>query len=155
MMSGIALFFGNMGAVVAQIPLRLAIEHFTWRETVLGSAAIVFLFGILSWLLVRDDPAEKGYQSYAPPALTSYVKATLGSAFRSMGSVFSYSNTWLILIAQGGLAGTILTFTGLWGAPYLRARYGLVPRDAASIATVMLVAFAIGCPVWLHRGIGR
>jgi MFS family permease len=52
------------------------------------------------------------------------------------------------MLAQGGLAGTILTFTGLWGAPFLKARYGLVPRDAASIATVMLVAFAAGCPIF-------
>src|SRR5580658_8784273 len=47
-MSGIALFFGNMGAVVAQIPLRLAIENFTWRQTVIGSAVIVFLLGAVA-----------------------------------------------------------------------------------------------------------
>ena len=148
MMSGIALFFGNMGAVFAQVPLRVAIENFTWRETVLGSAGIVFLLGILAWLLVRDDPSEKGYQSYAPPSLQGRQKTTLAGAFRSMGSVFSYKNTWLIMLAQGGLAGSILTYTGLWGAPFLRARYGLTPREAASIATVMLVAFAVGCPVF-------
>jgi sugar phosphate permease len=147
-MSGIALLFGNMGAVVAQIPLRLAIEHFTWRETVIGSAVIVFLLGVLAWLLVRDDPSEKGYKSYASAALTTRQKTTLAGAFKSMGSVFSYTNTWLILIAQGGLAGTILSYTGLWGAPFAKARYGLAPRDAASIATVMLVAFAAGCPVF-------
>jgi len=147
-MSGIALFFGNMGAVVAQIPLRLAIEHFTWRETVIGSAVIVFALGLLAWLVVRDDPTEKGYKSYASAGLTTRQKTTLAGAFKSMGSVFSYQNTWLIMLAQGGLAGTILTFTGLWGAPFLKARYGLVPRDAASIATVMLVAFAAGCPIF-------
>ena len=157
MMSGVALFFGNLGAVVAQIPLRVAIENFTWRETILGSASIVFVFGVLCWLIVRDDPAEKGYRSYAPPALQTSQKTTLAGAFRSMGSVFSYSNTWLILIAQGGLAGTILTYTGLWGAPFLKARYGLSPREAASIATVMLLAFAAGCPVFgaLSDKIGR
>jgi MFS family permease len=74
-----------------------------------------------------------------------------------MGSVFSYKNTWLILVAQGGLAGTILTYTGLWGAPFLKARYGLTPRESASIATVMLLAFAAGCPVFgaLSDKIGR
>lgn len=157
MMSGIGLFFGNMGAVVAQIPLRIAIESFTWRETVLGSAVIVALLGVLAWILVRDDPSEKGYQSYAPPSLKDKEKASLVGAFRSMGSVFSYPNTWLILIAQGGLAGTILTYTGLWGAPFMKARYGLTPREAASIATVMLVAFAFGCPVFgtISDKIGR
>src|SRR5580704_18201886 len=78
-MSGIALLFGNMGAVVAQIPLRLAIEHFTWRETVLGSAGIVFMLGLLAWLVVRDDPSEKGYKSYASAALTTRQTTTLAS----------------------------------------------------------------------------
>lgn len=155
MMSGIGLFFGNMGAVLAQIPLRAAIERFTWRETVMGSAAAVFLLGVLAWLVVRNDPSEKGYASYAPPSLKE--KSSLAGAFRSLGSVFSYKNTWLILLAQGGLAGTILTYTGLWGAPFLRARYGLTPREAASISTVMLVAFAAGCPIFgaISDRIGR
>ena len=155
MMSGIALFFGNTGSVVAQIPLRAAIESFSWRQTVLGLAAIVFLFGFLSWLIVRDDPNEMGYRSYAPSSLQA--KTTLAAAFRSVGGVFSNRNIWLILAAQGGLAGSILTYTGLWGAPFMKVRYGLNPREAAGIATVMLVAFAFGCPFFgaLSDWIGR
>jgi MFS family permease len=155
MMSGIALFFGNMGAVIAQIPLRAAIESFSWRQVVLGLAAIVFLFGFLSWLIVRDDPSDVGYRSYAPPSLKE--KTTLATAIRSVGGVFSNRNILLIFAAQGGLAGSILAYTGLWGAPFLKARYGLSPREAAGIATVMLVAFAFGCPFFgaLSDWIGR
>ena len=146
MISGFGLFVGNMGAVFATVPLRAAIEHFTWRETILGSAAIVLLLGILSWIIVRDDPSERGYQSYAPVSLQKRV--TMGAAFGSLGSVFSFKNTWTILIAQGGLAGTILTFSGLWGVPFIRARFGLTPKEAASIVQIMLLAFSFGCPVF-------
>src|ERR671928_102043 len=31
MLSGLGLFFGNVGALVAQVPLRLMIERFGWR----------------------------------------------------------------------------------------------------------------------------
>lgn len=66
MVSGLGLFFGNLGAVFAQVPLRLAVEYFTWCQTIVGSAAIMIALGMLAWVTVRDDPSEKGFQSHAP-----------------------------------------------------------------------------------------
>ena len=148
MISGLGLFAGNLGAVFAQVPLRLAVEHFTWRETILGSAAGVLGLGLLAWVLVRDDPGEKGFHSHAPAQLQRYEKASIAGAFQALGSVFSYKNAWLILIAQGGMVGSIMTFTWLWGAPFLKARYGLEPRNAATICTVMIVFWAVASPVF-------
>src|SRR5580698_11653720 len=68
MVSGLGLFFGNLGALFAQVPLRLAMEYFGWRGTALGSAGIILGIGILAWIIVRDDPNQKGLKSYAPPA---------------------------------------------------------------------------------------
>ena len=148
MVSGLGLFFGNVGAVFAQVPLRLAVEHFTWRETILGSAAITLLLGALAWVTVRDDPAEKGFLSYAPDQLQRHEKASITGAFKALGSVFSYKNPWLILVAQGGMVGSIMTFTGLWGAPFLKARFGLQPKAAATICSVMIVFWAVASPLF-------
>jgi MFS family permease len=40
-LTGIGLFMGNMGALVAQVPLRLLVEHSGWRAVAMGSAAVV------------------------------------------------------------------------------------------------------------------
>jgi sugar phosphate permease len=157
LVSGLGLFFGNLGAVFAQVPLRLAVEHFTWRETIFGSAFVMIGLGVLAWVLVRDDPKERGYRSHAPDRLQKHEKASLAGAFGALGSVFSYKNPWLILIAQGGMVGSIMTFTGLWGAPYLKQRFGLLPKDAATICSVMIIFWAVASPMFgaLSDKIGR
>jgi len=147
-MSGLGLFFGNLGALFAQVPLRLGVEYFGWRGTALASSAMILGIGILAWLVVRDDPSEKGLESYASSALRQHEKATLASIWEGMRGVFVFRNTWLILIAQGGMVGPIMTFTGLWGAPFLKARFGLDPKAAATISSVMIICWAVASPVF-------
>lgn len=146
--SGLGLLFGNLGALFAQVPLRLAVEYFGWRGTALGSAGIILGIGILAWIVVRDDPGQKGLESYAPPALQVHDKTTLSGIWNSVRSVFSFRNTWLLLVAQGGMVGPIMTFTGLWGAPYLRARFGLEPKAGATICSIMIVCWAAASPIF-------
>jgi sugar phosphate permease len=146
--SGLGLLFGNLGALFAQVPLRLAVEYFGWRGTALGSAAVILGIGLLAWIVVRDDPSQKNLESYAPSALRIHDKATLSGILKGLRSVFLFRNTWLILVAQGGMVGPIMTFTGLWGAPYLRARFGLEPRAAATICSVMIICWAAASPVF-------
>src|SRR5580704_7143786 len=61
MLSGLGLFFGNVGALLAQLPLRLGINEFGWRPVVIASAAVILLVGVLAMWLVTNDPAEKGF----------------------------------------------------------------------------------------------
>ena len=147
-LSGLALFFGNLGALFAQVPLRLGVEYFGWRGTALASAAIILCVGLLAWIIVRDDPTEKGLASYAPPALRKHDKTSAGGILKALKGVFSVKNSWLILILQGGLGGPIMTFTGLWGAPFLKARFGLEPKAAATICSVMIICWAVACPLF-------
>jgi sugar phosphate permease len=150
MMSGLGLFMGNMGALVAQVPLRLLVEHFGWRAVIIGSAVVVLLIAALAWTFVRNDPREDGYESYAPPVLQSTEHLSVWTLFKGFRQVFAYRNTWLIFVAQGGFVGSILAFTGLWGPPYLRARFGLPATRAAAICSVMIVCWAVASPLCGH-----
>ncbi|WP_126447390.1 MFS transporter [Sulfuricystis multivorans] len=142
--SGMALFFGVAGGIMAGVPLRLLVEHFGWR-IVMGSAG---LFAILLcaaiWLLVRDDPAERGYASHHahdgaqhghPPILAGLIES------------LSYRNTWLLMLAPIGFSGAVLTFGGLWGVPWLRQVHGLDPKAAAAVTSTLLAAWALGGPL--------
>ena len=44
--------------------------------------------------------------------------------------------------------GPIMTFTGLWGAPFLKTRFGLEPKAAATICSIMIICWAVASPVF-------
>jgi MFS family permease len=156
MLSGLGLFFGNIGALTAQVPLRIAIQNFGWRAVVFISAAATLGVGLMAMLFVRNDPVADGYKSYAP-AEVQRGEIPIRELAKGFKSIFGYRNTWLIFFAQGGLVGSILAFTGLWGGPFLRIRYQLAPTKAAAVCSVMIVCWAVSSPLCgaLSDRIGR
>jgi MFS family permease len=54
------------------------------------------------------------------------------------------------------MVGCVLTFSGLWGVPYLTTLHGISPASAATLTSALLVAWAIGGPVfgWLSDRLG-
>ena len=157
LLSGFGLFFGNVGALAAQVPLRLLIERFGWRSVVLASSGIIFGVTILAWTIVRTDPVEKGLLSYAHSSVRQQGALKASTLLRGFRSIFAYRNTWLIFFAQGGMVGPVLAFTGLWGTPYLRARFGVPTTTAAGICSIMTICWATASPIsgYLSDRIGR
>jgi MFS family permease len=157
MLSGLGLFFGNVGALVAQVPLRLLINHFGWRGVVVGSAGVILCVGLLAFFFVKDDPSDDGLLTYAPPELQQRGQTKLLGLLAGFTRIFAYRNTWLIVLSQGAMVGAVLSFTGLWGAPFLKARFGLQSTRAASVCSVMIVCWAVASPICgaLSDRIGR
>ena len=145
--AGVALFSGIVGAVSAGVPLRLFIDLYGWRPVMLFSAGITFLLSAAIWWIVRDDPHEKGYRRFTIPA-----RSPGGVQITKIGSdiveVMRYRNVWLLFLIPGGIVGCILTFSGLWGVPFLTTHYGMATTEAAAIASTLLVALAVGGPVF-------
>lgn len=146
--TGVALLCGVAGAVSAGVPLRLCVEWIGWREVMWGMGLICLAIGILVWIVVRDDPSEKGYASYI--TATKVAGVSPGSLLKGLGSVFQYRNTTLLPIAQAGMVGVVLTFCGLWGVPYLEIRYGLSARAGAALTSMIMIAWALSGPLFGH-----
>ncbi|MDQ5880281.1 MAG: hypothetical protein QG616_110 [Pseudomonadota bacterium] len=146
--SGIALFCGVVGGVVAGVPLRMLVESFGWRPVMMVTAAVTAALCIAIWLFVRDDPSERGYASHAPaPAANAAHSAHHASVWHGLMQVLSYRNTWILVIVPIGVAGSVLTFAGLWGVPYLKQVHGLDTKTAAAITSSLLIAWALGGPI--------
>ncbi|HHP7236128.1 MAG TPA: MFS transporter [Desulfobacterales bacterium] len=145
--SGMALFCGIIGAVFAGIPLRILIDSFGWRSVMAITAAVTIAVAAAIWWLIRDDPKQKGYRSFveAPPATAA---GGLSSAVSGILEVLRYPNIRLLLIIPGGIVGCVLTFSGLWGVPYLATHYEMPPTRAAGFTSTLLVSWALGGPAF-------
>lgn len=141
MLSGLALACGVLGAVSAGVPLRLLVDAFGWRNVLAASAALTGLLAVLIWLAVRDDPAERGYASYAPAPPARHAPI-----LRSIRKTLATRNVWLVFLISGAVSGPALTFGGLWGVPFLSTHYGLSTSQASMITSLLLVCWAVAGP---------
>lgn len=141
--AGLGLFVGLGGAVAAGVPLRFLVDHFGWRPVMRISGALTFLTGLLIWIIVRDDPGERGYSGYAPASEAS----PSGSLLAGLRTVLRFKNMWLLSIAPSGMVGPLLSFAGLWGVPFLSTHYGMSPSTSAAFTSTILVAWGVGGPV--------
>jgi MFS family permease len=150
LVSGLALFCGIVGAVFAGTPLRLLVDYFGWRSVVLFSAAVTVIIGVGTWVFVRDYPHEKGYRNFSTaPSDTADKKGS--GIISDIFHVFTYRNVVFLFLVPGGIVGCVLTFSGLWGVPYLTTLHGVSPATAATMTSALLVAWAVGGPFfgWL------
>jgi sugar phosphate permease len=143
MVTGVALLFGNLGGVLAGVPLSEAVAAFGWRSAMVVSAVVTFGGAVAIWLFVRDDPRERGYRSQAHASVVESGSLPPGQALKS---VIAERDTWLLSCAGGFSAAPVLVFAGLWGVPYLTQVYGFERSQAAVLTSTMLVAWAIGGP---------
>lgn len=139
--SGLALFVGTLGATLAGAPLRAAVDAFGWRAVMAASALATAAIAAAIWIVVRDDPAERGHASYFPAEEHEDSVASVSSHLRD---AFRYRNAAMSLLVPGAMSGIVLSFAGLWGVPYLVSQHGFAPREAALAASAMLIAWALG-----------
>ncbi len=145
--SGMALFVGIVGAVFAGVPLQMSIESFGWRQVMAVSAAWPIIIGLIVWIVVRDDPREKGYQGHISMESSTDTQPWI-HALKGLREVFRFKNTWLLSIVPGGVVGSITAFAGLWGVPFLVTHHGMSKTEAAAICSAMLIAWAIAGPLF-------
>jgi MFS family permease len=109
----------------------------------LATAACTFAVAVAIWTVVRDDPGERGFESFAHAAVIG--KGGL-PPLRALRSVTARRETWLLLLAGGLSAAPVLVFAGLWGVPYLIQVHGIDRSHAAALTSTMLISWAVGGP---------
>ena len=147
--TGITTGLGTVGAMFTDTILSRMVGRIGWQETVLVTAYIGIVIGILIMLIVRNKPNN--------------VKP-LPREFRS------WSHTWhrLIFMAKSwrfwinGIVGGLLflpinVFASLWGVGFLRYGYYLTDHHAATAISLVFLGTAIGSPLagWISDRIKK
>ena len=138
--SGVALFVGVVGATLAGAPLRLLVDALGWRTVMVASAVATAGVAAAIWLIARDDPSERGYESYFPHGAGGAKRSSMRE---DLLDVLAYRNTWLLFVIPGAFSGIVLMFAGLWGVPFLATQYGFSTAEAASLCSLLLVSWSI------------
>ncbi len=142
-LSGLVMFMGNLGAIASATPLAWAVGLVSWRAifVIVGGSSLAG--AALTWLFVRDAPADAGLPSMRElDGLAPHARHA-GGWLAGLRTVIRNGATWPGFFLNLGLAGSYLAFAGLWAVPYLTDVQGMSRTRAAAHTTVMLVAFAL------------
>lgn len=156
-MTGVTLFIGNIGSILAAGPFASVLKTYSWRSIFLFLGALSLILSALGYLFIRNRPEDF---SFTPPSESDGMEPTIGKNRRWLGnlvSVMKVRAVWPGLFANFGITGSIYAFMGLWGIPFLRDGYHLARAEAAQYVTVMLVTFSLGGLFfgWLSDRIGQ
>lgn len=145
-MSGLTLFFGNLGAVMAAGPLAQILTIFHWRTVFLVIGGISLCLALVGFLLVRNKPQDMGFEP--PNTYTGQFQIQNNHWLINLKDVVMTLRVWPGFWVQFGMIGSSYAFMGLWGMPYLRDVHGLSRAVAADHMTIQLLSFALGALFW-------
>jgi len=131
--TGISTVLGTSGAVVAAAPLAWLVTRVSWRSVFLAAGAASLLVAAVIWFVVRDRP-EGARETSASPVDSHWTRA--------LSNVLQNPGTWPGFWVNLGMAGTYLSFVGLWAVPYLMKVHGMTSIQAARHTSLMVVALA-------------
>lgn len=135
---GVLMLIGNVGGVLATVPLAWMTQYVTWRQVFVVAGIVSLVLAVCIWLWVRDDPHDAGLV-----ALTSKPAGNDG-LWDGVVRVATNRDTWPGFFMHLGMIGSYLTFAGLWAVPYLTDGLGLERRMATLHVTMMILGLAFG-----------
>lgn len=141
-MAGATVFLGNLGAILSAAPLAALVTVVSWRSVFIVAGLISIGLGVVSWFVVHDRPQDIGLASPHELPVVSHGPAAPWHA--SLLEVMRNPHSWPGFFANIGLPGTLFTFAGLWGVPYLVLAHGMERTAATWHTTAALLGFALG-----------
>ena len=131
---------GQLGAVVAAVPLIGAVRAYGWTSSFAAAAGIGAVVGVLVWIVLRDAPRSSTVTR--PP-----VRESLLSAWAEPGTRLGM---WTHFVTQ--FPGVV--FVLLWGYPFLVQAQGLAP-DTAGVLITLLTLVGLVCSIAIGSLVGR
>ena len=149
--TGFFLACGNSGNLAASLPLTYMILALGWRLSLISIGAASLLLAIFSWIVIRDQPEDKGWHIEAaesnPATITLEDYPEDLATIRRLGIVFSKPGFWMVTLSTFFFGGSALTFQGLWAVPYLMDVYGYNRVQAGGLLMLLPIGFIIGAPL--------
>lgn len=136
---------GQLGAIIAAVPMTLALSNLGWTRSYLLAASLGIVLSIALVVVVRDHPQVRSTRG---PALSlTQIRGSLGASWAQPGTRLGF---WIHFSTQ--FSATTLGL--LWGYPFFVRGEGTSKGFAGLLLTLMVVAVMSAGPV-LGWAIGR
>ncbi len=142
-MTGLLMFTGNMGGLLAAAPLALVAARISWRYVFVAAGALSILLAVFTWLFLRDNPRELGLPSMQQLEGKPDYPPANGDWREALKVVLANRRTWPGFLTHFGQIGAYLSWGGLWAIPYLHETQGMERQLAAWHTSLMIVCFAL------------
>lgn len=138
-MTGLASLAGNVGGMLATTPLAMLALALGWRNSFvfIGAASLVLV--ALIWLWVVDRPEQVGFKSRGAEG-----EKPRFSLWQSLKMVASVRGTWINFVIVAGLMSGVMSFSGMWGVPYLMQVYGFDNALASRFVLLLTLGILVG-----------
>jgi sugar phosphate permease len=129
---------GQLGAIIAAIPMTWALSHLGWTASYLIAASLGVVVVLALLLVVHDAPLSRNVRG---PALNfGAIRSSLAESWAHPGTRLGF---WMHFSSQ--FSATVLGL--LWGFPFLVKGEGLSEHTAGVLLTVMVVAIMAAGPL--------
>jgi MFS family permease len=137
-MSQVTGVFGQLGAIVAAVPMTVALKELGWTTSYLLAASLGLVLTIGLVLVVRDLPTARSISG--PTMSLSNIRRSLAASWSQPGTRLGF---WIHFSTQ--FSATTLGL--LWGYPFFVQGEGRSDHIAGLLLTIMVVAVMVAGPL--------
>lgn len=144
---GMFMGIGSLGSVLGTAPLASAMASIGWRPVMVYIAIFSLILAVVTYLFLRDDPADRGLLSpdeiagvvpIAKPAEPEVKNAGIGVVLKS-------PLLWLVFLLSLGGNSHAQCFGGMWEGVYLANVFGFEKPMIGSIMSYYAWGIVVGC----------
>ncbi|MDN5745044.1 MAG: MFS transporter [Nocardioidaceae bacterium] len=129
---------GQLGAIIAAVPMTFALGHLGWTRSYLLAASLGIVLVIAMLFVVHDQPASR---TVSGSALSwTQIRRSLGASWSQPGTRLGF---WMHFSTQFSAT----TMGLLWGYPFLVQGEGRSEDTAGALLTLMVIAVMVAGPV--------
>ncbi|MCW2780302.1 MAG: transporter [Marmoricola sp.] len=128
---------GQAGAIIAAVPMTIALSHLGWTKAYLLAASLGIVLVIALLLVVHDAPGSRSLRG--PTLSVSDIRTSLAASWEHPGTRLGF---WMHFSTQ--FSATTLGL--LWGYPFFVRGEGQSKDTAGLLLTIMVVAVMCAGP---------
>ncbi|MET0735514.1 MAG: MFS transporter [Microbacterium sp.] len=140
--------FGQLGQIVAIIPLAALLHATSWSIAFGSVAALGVLFAILVFAVIRNHPPERE-ADVSVDTDTGAIRVVTSTVDTSVGirAAWSHPGTRLAFWSHFTTPFSGTAFIMLWGIPFLTVGEGRTQAEAAGITTILVLSGIVLGPI--------